>query len=251
MKHLTVIFIFILLCSNVYSQHKEESGVNLPKFYKGKMHFGFAIAYNNTNFKIHTVKNSAFPDTLIDSVRYGMKTVLTNSDPGFALGIISDFKLHEYVRLRFTPNISFASRSIQYKLQNAKFDSTRIYKKSVESTFLIFPAEIKLQSKRLDNFGAYIILGGGYTLDLATKKKGVNSIGGASQLEDAVNLKRDDYFYSGGAGVDFYLQYFKLGLECKVINGTKNLLNKNQNIFSNSVDKVNSKMFVFSITFEG
>jgi hypothetical protein len=69
-----------------------------------------------------------------------MKSVLTNSDPGFALGIISDFKLHEYVRLRFTPNISFASRSIQYKLQNAKFDSTRIYKKSVESTFLIFPA---------------------------------------------------------------------------------------------------------------
>ena len=179
-----------------------------------------------------------------------MKTIYTKSDPGFALGIISDFRLHQYLRLRFTPNISFASRRIEYTLQNAGRDSTKIYKKNVESTFLIFPIELKLQSKRLDNFGAYIICGGGYTLDLASKKKIANSIGG-NQLDDAVNLKRDDFFYSGGAGVDFYLQYFKLGLECKVLNGTKNLLNKSSNIFSNSVDKVNSRMVIFSLTFEG
>ncbi len=244
------IFLLCLLFSKVYSQHKEESGVNLPKFYKNKLHFGFALAYNKTDFRIHTVKNSAFPDTTIGGVTYGMKTIYTQSDPGFALGIISDFRLHEYLRLRFTPNISFASRSLEYTLQNAKRDSTKIYKKSVESTFLIFPLEIKLQSKRLDNFGAYVILGGGYTLDLVSKKK-PQSTGGANQLEDAVMLKRDDYFYSGGAGVDFYLQYFKLGLEMKLIQGTKNLLQPNNNIFSNSIQKVNSKMVIFSITFEG
>lgn len=214
------------------------------------MHFGFALAYNSTNFKIHTVKNSLFPDTLIGTTKYGMKTVYSYSDPGFALGIISDFRLHQYLRLRFTPNISFASRSIQYTLENARHDSTKIYKKTVESTFLIFPLELKLQSKRLDNFGAFVLIGGGYSLDLASKKKPSSSAGG-NQLDDAVNLKRDDYFFSGGAGVDFYLQYFKLGLECKIINGSKNLLNKSPNIFSNSVDKVNSRMVIFSITFEG
>ena len=215
------------------------------------MHFGFALAYNKTNFKTHTVKNSAFPDTLIGTTVYGMKTIFTKSDPGFALGIISDFRLHQYLRLRFTPNISFASRSIEYTLQNSKHDSTKIYKKNVESTFLIFPLELKLQSKRLDNFGAFVILGGGYTLDLASNKKASANTGGGNQLDDAVNLKRDDYFFSGGAGVDFYLQYFKLGLECKLLNGTKNLLNKSPNIFSNSVDKVNSRMVIFSVTFEG
>lgn len=250
MKQIKYIFLFCVLFNQSFSQHKEEGGVNLAKFYKNKLHFGFAIAYNQANFRTHLVKNSAFPDTLIGTTHYGMKTVFTHSDPGFALGIISDFKLHQYLRLRFTPNISFASRSIEYTLQNATFDSTKVFKKSVESTFLIFPLELKLQSKRLDNFGAFVILGGGYTLDLASKKK-IASVGGANQLDDAVNLKRDDIFYSGGAGVDFYLPYFKLGLECKVINGTKNLLNKSPNIFSNSVNKVNSRMFVFSITFEG
>lgn len=250
MKNLLYIFFLSLLCSQVFSQHKEEGGVNLPKFYKNKMHFGFALAYNKTDFRIHTVKNSAFPDTVIGEVTYGMKSIYTKSDPGFALGIISDFRLHEYLRLRFTPNISFASRSLEYTLQNANRDSTKSYKKSVESTFIILPLEVKLQSKRLDNFGAYVILGGGYTLDLVSKKKG-QAVGGANQLDDAVQLKRDDFFYSGGAGVDFYLQYFKLGLEVKVLQGTKNLIQPLNNIFTKSIDKVNSKMVIFSVTFEG
>jgi hypothetical protein len=249
-KNLLYIFLLSLLSFQAFSQHKEEGGVNLPKFYKNRMHFGFALAYNKTDFRIHTVKNSAFPDTVIGEVTYGLKSVYTKSDPGFALGIISDFRLHEYIRLRFTPNISFASRSLEYTLQNANRDSTKIYKKSVESTFIILPLELKLQSKRLDNFGAYVIVGGGYTLDLVSKKKG-QAIGGANQLDDAVQLKRDDYFYSGGAGVDFYLQYFKLGLEVKVLQGTKNLIQPLNNIFTKSIDKVNSKMVIFSITFEG
>lgn len=250
MKHFLYILFFSLLYSQAISQHKEESGVNLPKFYKNKMHFGFALAYNRTDFRIHTIKNSSFPDTVIGGVTYGMKTIYTKSDPGFALGIISDFRLHEYLRLRFTPNLSFASRSLEYTLENAKRDSTKQYKKSVESTFIILPLEIKLQSKRLDNFGAYVILGGGYTMDLVSKKKG-QATGGANQLDDAVLLKRDDYFYSGGAGVDFYLQYFKLGLEVKILQGTKNLIQPLNNIFSNSIEKVNSKMAIFSVTFEG
>ncbi len=250
MKQLLYILAFTLIYLQSFSQHKEESGVNLPKFYRNKMHFGFALAYNKTDFRIHTIKNSELPDTVIGGVTYGMKTIYTKSDPGFALGIITDFRLHQYIRLRFTPNISFASRSLEYKLENAKRDSTKEYKKSVESTFLIFPLELKLQSKRLDNFGAYVILGGGYSMDLVSKKKPVSS-GGANQLDDAVQLKRDDFFYSGGAGVDFYLQYFKLGLELKVLQGTKNLKQPLNNIFTNSLEKVNSKMVIFSITFEG
>ena len=94
--------------------------------------------------------------------------------------------------------------------------------------------------------------GGGYTLDLAARKKaGTASSGGANQLDDNVKLLRDDYFYSAGAGTDFYLQYFKLGLELKLLIGTKNLLKKDNSVFSNSIDKIRSRMVVFSLTFEG
>lgn len=251
MKKVFYILFSYLFFNQANAQHKEESGVNLPRFYKGKIHFGFALAYNKTDFRIHSVKNSALPDTVMEGVKYGMKTIYTKSDPGFALGIIADIRLHDYLRLRFTPNISFASRNLEYTLENGRRDSSKVFKKSVESTFLIFPLELKLQSKRLDNFSAYVMIGGGYTLDLASKKKGGGSTGGANQLDDAVKLVRDDFFYSAGLGVDFYLHYFKLGLELKMLNGTKNLLQFQNNVFSKSLDKVNSKMIIFSITFEG
>ncbi len=251
MKNLKFIFLLVVCVLNSYSQQSDGLGTNLPNFYKNKLHFGFAIAVNHTDFRIHTVNNAAFPDTVIDDVKYKMRSVYTKGDPGFALGILCDARLHDYLRVRFTPNISFASRSLDFTMENDNHDSSKVFTKSVESTFLIFPLEAKLQSKRLGNFSAYVIGGGGYTLDLASNKRAANVGSGTNRLDDAVRIKRDDYFYSAGAGTDFYLKYFKLGLEIKLIQGTKNLIYKDPNIFAKSVDKVNSRMVVFSITFEG
>lgn len=251
MKVLRFILVFIVCSFSGFAQHSDGLGTNLPGFYKNKLHFGFVIAGNFTDFRIHTVNNASFPDTIIDNTKYRIRSVYTNGDPGFALGIVCDARLHDYLRIRFTPNISFASRSLEFTMENAKHDSSKVYTKSVESTFLFFPIEAKLQSKRLGNFSAYVIGGGGYALDLASNKKAANVGSGTNHLDDAVRIKRDDYFYSAGAGTDFYLHYFKLGLEIKLIQGTKNLIYKDPNIFAKSVDKVNSRMVVFSITFEG
>jgi hypothetical protein len=117
---------------------------------------------------------------------------------------------------------------------------------------LFFPLESKIQSKRLGNFSAYVIGGGGYSLDLASRKKSAGvATGGPNQLDDNVKLLRDDFFYSAGAGTDFYLEYFKLGFEMKLIIGTRNLLKPENSVFTNSIDKVRSRMVVFTVTFEG
>jgi len=193
-----------------------------------------------------------FPDTVIGDSRYRVKTVYSKPSKGFAIGLVADKRIAEYVRLRLTPNISFGTRKIQYSMLTPYRDSSKVFEKTVESVFLIFPIEVKIQSKRQSNFSAYVIGGGGYTLDLSARKKaGSGSTGGANQLDDNVKILRDDYFYSAGAGTDFYLKYFKLGLELKLLIGTKNLLKKENSIFTNSIDKIRSRMVVFSITFEG
>lgn len=236
----------------IFSQESDGYGVNLPKFYKQKIHFGFTIAANQADFRINPVPNSLFPDTVIGESRYRVKTVYSKPSGGFAIGLVADARLFEYVRLRITPNISFGTRKIKYTLATPDRDSSRIYEKTVESVFLIFPMEMKIQSKRQSNFSAYVIGGGGYSLDLSARKKaGSASSGGPNQLDDNVKVLRDDFFYSAGAGTDFYLQYFKLGFELKLLIGTKNLLKKENSVFTNSIDKVRSRMFVFSITFEG
>ena len=224
----------------------------MPKFYKQKIHFGFTIAGNNADFRLNPVPNSLLPDTVINNSRYDVKTVYSKASAGFAIGLVGDARLFEYGRLRFTPNISFATRKIDYRLETPDRDSARVFQKTVESVFLIFPLEFKVQSKRSGNFSTYVIGGGGYALDLSARKKaGLASSGGANQLDDNVKLLRDDFYYSAGAGTDFYLQYFKLGLELKLQVGTKNLLKKENSVFTNSIDKSRSRMVVFSITFEG
>ena len=193
-----------------------------------------------------------FPDTIIGKTRYRVKTIYSQPAPGFAIGIVSDARIFDYLRLRFTPSISFASRKIEYRLANASMDSSKIFQKIVESAFLFFPLESKIQSKRLGNFSAYVIGGGGYSLDLASRKKSAGvATGGPNQLDDNVKLLRDDFFYSAGAGTDFYLEYFKLGFEMKLIIGTRNLLKPENSVFTNSIDKVRSRMVVFTVTFEG
>jgi hypothetical protein len=244
------------LINTSFAQENDGYSINLPRFYSQQLHFGFTIAYNQTDFRISTVKNSLFPDTVITNnfvaTHYRIRSVYTNPGPGFAIGLVTDLRIAQYIRLRTTPNISFASRKIQYFLSNDGRDSSKLFEKTVESTFLIFPIETKIQSKRLGNFSAYVIGGGGYMLDLASRKKaaGVQS-GGPNQLDDNVKLSRDDFYYSGGAGVDFYLMYFKLGFELKLHMGTKNLLRKENSIFTNSLDKVRSRMVTFTVTFEG
>lgn len=252
LKRFNFIFISLLLALNSFSQENDGYGVHLPKFYKQKLHFGFTISGNSTDFRINPKPNSQFPDTVIGTTRYRIKTVYSQPAPGFAIGIVSDARIFDYLRIRFTPSISFASRKIEYRLSNVNRDSSKVFQKLVESAFIFFPLEAKIQSKRLGNFSAYVIGGGGYSLDLASRKKsaGVSS-GGPNQLDDNVKLKRDDIFYSAGAGTDFYLEYFKLGLELKLLIGTKNLLRPENSIFTNSIDKVRSRMVVFTVTFEG
>ena len=226
--------------------------MNLPRFYKQKIHFGFTIAGNSADFRITPIPNSQLPDTVIDESRYKIQTVYSKPSKGFAIGLVADARLFEYVRLRFTPNISFATRGIEYMMATSDRDSSKVFEKTVESVFLIFPMEMKIQSKRQSNFSAYVIGGGGYSLDLSARKKaGSGSTGGANQLNENVKILRDDFFYSAGAGTDFYLQYFKLGLEVKLLIGTKNLMKVENSVFTNSIDKIRSRMVVFSITFEG
>ncbi len=234
------------------AQESDGYAVNLPKFYKKKMHFGFAISGNQCDFRLNPKPNSLFPDTVIDFTRYRVKTVYSEPGKAFAIEFVSDVRLQQYIRLRFTPSISFGTRKIRYNLSTADRDSFKVFQKTVESVFLIFPLEVKIQSKRQANFSAYVIGGGGYTLDLSARKKaGSVTTGGPNQLDDNVKLKRDDFFYSAGAGTDFYLQYFKLGLELKLLIGTRNLLQPENSVFTNSLDKIRSRMVVFSITFEG
>ncbi len=230
-------FLFFSFTLIIKAQEPAAARGNLPNYYNQRLNFGFTLGLNRTNFIIQPASHLEQFDSL--------KSIQSKPKLGFNLGIVSELRLQKYITLRFVPNLSFAERDLEYFFEG---HDTIVKVKSIESTFLNFPLDLKLRSARIKNFAAYLLGGGGYSIDLASKRKTVN---GTDPNEQIVKLKRDDFSYEAGAGVEFFLEYFKFAIEGKLTMGTKNLLIKDNTIFSNSVDKLNSKIFLISITFEG
>jgi hypothetical protein len=229
--------ILILLPFLVAAQDPNEIG-NLRNYYHQRLHFGAALGINRACFLIQPAHHFEQFDSL--------KAVTPVTKPGFTIGVLTDVRLQKYITLRFIPNISFTDRQLDYYFEGAKNTITK--KKIIESVFINFPVDLKLRSKRVKNFGAYLLAGGGYSLDLSSKRNVNNE--GVGINDQIVKIKQNDFFYEGGAGAEFYLQYFKFAIEVKASMGIRNMLIKDHTIFSESLEQLRSKIVTISITFE-
>jgi len=226
-----------VLCMGGKAQAQE---MNLAGYDHTALHFGFIIALNSTNFFVQPVANlgSHFNDTL--------KTIYSKPETGFNLGIVAEAKIGKYLKIRFVPDLSFATRDLAYSFLSKK--DTFIIDKQVQSTFLDFPVDIKLISKRLNNLQAYVIAGGKYVTDLASQSNVNQSLAGANAT---VRLIRNDYAYEAGGGVQFFLPYFKFGIELKLSQGIRNLIIPDNTVYTQSLQTLRSKVFLISLCFEG
>jgi hypothetical protein len=207
---------------------------NLPKYDLKPYHFGFALCLNKMDFAIHPIEDYHSFDSLF--------VIQSTPQWGFNIGIVSNLRLGKFADLRFLPTLSFGQRVLDYTLSTGA--GTAKTSKGIESTYLDFPLLLKYKSKRLNNVRAYVLTGFQYSLDLASqaKKKARN--------EDLVKLKENDYLYQFGVGFDFYLEYFKFSTELKMMYGLRDLLKRDGTVYTNSIDRLNSKIFQLSFLFE-
>lgn len=236
---------------NSYAQKRKV--LNLPEYDQQPYHFGFILAANNMLFTIKPVDNLPFikweadqsPDIIADSLY--IYEITSNGTPGFSIGILGSLRIGKYTDLRFVPALSFGERMINYGILTYK-DGESSYidvEKSITSTLIDFPLFIKYRSKRLNNFAAYVTGGLKYTLDLASQNKSDNNFNDAK-----IKLNKHDLMGEVGVGVDFYTNYFKFGTEIRMGYGFFNLIKKEGNLYTDSIERLNSKIFLLSFTFE-
>ena len=135
---------------------------NLPHYDEKTIHFGFLLGYNQFSSLLKVKEPLPQPDKVV-----GMNI---DSQHGFQVGVISDLKIFEYLRIRLIPTISFGERKFNFNTidaaGNIKTESTNI-----EAIYLETPLEFKIQSKRWRDFRPYVIAGGKHAYDLASLKK--------------------------------------------------------------------------------
>ena len=224
-------------------------------------HFGFVLGVNQSfatirpiaDLRTHNFDSTFLPDIL--PLPDSAKVLGINSSPipGFVISIVGNMQMGKHFELQFVPSLSFGDRTINYNLETytsyAGGDTTQRFTvtKKVPSTYINFPLEIKYKSVRYNNFRPYLLAGVQYSLDLASQAKKREQ---KNKAEKVVKYNQNDGYVEAGVGFDFYNEWFKFGLEIKMMYGLMDVLKRENNIYTESIDKVSSKIFQVSFTFE-
>ena len=237
MKLFLTLLIFIVLGSSSYAQKfKQERYKN---FDKRMFHFGFMLGFNSSDFTVYQNVNAY--------EQYGLKLLENDAQPGGQLGILTTMKLGTPVlRLRFIPTLSFQERLLRYTFEDTVLNKDEIGEERVNSTNLDFPIMLQFRTKRLNNFTAYVLVGGQYSIDLQSQEK-------ASQnyIDPYVKIKRNDVQGQIGGGLEFFAPYFKFGIELKYSHGFINSFIQDNTNIANPINKLYNKVWSLSLIFEG
>jgi hypothetical protein len=124
-----------------------------------------------------------------------------------------------------------------------KVAGTDVVTKKIESTFIQFPLLVKFKSNRVNNYRFYVLGGAKYMIDLVSQAA-------VETDEQLVKLKKYDYGYEIGFGMDLYLPLFKFAPEIKMYQGIPNMLANDNAVYTTSLSGLKSRVWSISFTFE-
>ncbi|WEK37606.1 MAG: outer membrane beta-barrel protein [Candidatus Pseudobacter hemicellulosilyticus] len=230
----------ILLLTSLGSMAQRELELNLPNHDEKKYYLGIALSYNSSRFQMSHHSSFLSQDSIM--------VVEPENMGGFGLAGIHTYRLSNRFEIRaIFPQLLFSYKNLTYHLPTP--DNSReeqpVMTKRVESILLGLPVHLKFRSDRIGNFRVYMFGGGKVEYDLASNST-------ARRAEDLVKLKKYDFGVEAGIGFNFYFPVFILSPEIKISNGLGNIHSRDQNLkFSNTIDRLQSRMIMFSLIFEG
>lgn len=233
MKKYLSILLFLSLSISVFSQTRKIQ--NRPYIDQRRVHYGFTIG-------IHTQDLKFVNNGYITEEGQSWFADIGEYSPGFSVGVLGELYLNQYLALRLIPTLHFGDKKVIFR----EHETGEEYRQSMKSTYLSLPINLKFSAERFNNYRPYIVAGLSPTIDLSKKK------------QKALLVKSFDCYAEIGIGCDFYLSFFKLIPELKFSFGLANLLEKNRNDltdkslmkFTQSIDRVSSRMITLSFYFE-
>ena len=231
--------LFFCICISFHLTHAQfRDQLNLPDHDEKKYHIGIVIMGASSRFQVS--QHSMFLQS--DSVLVSSP----ENSSGVGLGGMHTFRLSNRFEARVVfPQLLFANKAITYHTRNYADGKVTEEKKNIESILLGLPIQVKFRSDRIGNFRVYMMGGVKFEYDLASKAAARNA-------DDLIKLKSSDFGIEAGIGFNFYMPYFILSPELKISNGITNTHSRDPNLkFSNVIDKLNSRMIVLSLIFEG
>jgi hypothetical protein len=233
---IVVLLLGLLAAARADAQLRDQ--LNLVDHDSKPFYLGIGFMYEQSHLQV-----SAHPKFLqSDSVLY----VNPLNSGGFGVSGMFTFHVADHWEFRLAfPEFIFASNSLSYHVTYPPAGETSLATKQIQSLLLGFPAHVKFLSDRINNFRVYMLGGINYQYDLASNSS-------ARKAQNLVKLNPSDFSVEGGIGFQFYFPVFILSPELKFSEGIKNVHDRDPNLqYSNTIDKLKTRMVVFSLIFEG
>ncbi len=228
-----------LLALNIFAllgYAQERKVQNKPFIDERQFHYGFFFGFNDQGLSL---ENNGY----IDPATGAQWTVENDKmNIGFSVGVLGDWRLNRYVSLRLQPSLHFGSKHLSFlDHQSGKQES-----QDLKSTYISLPANVKLAGPRFNNYRPYVIGGVSFNYDLTAKK------------HTLLRTKPFQMCIEAGFGCDLYLPFFKMIPELKFCFGLGDVLDKNrddlldsnQKVFTQSVNRAVTNMVVLTLYFE-
>jgi hypothetical protein len=230
----------LIICFSFGAIAQKEKPLNYRKFDKRLFHFGFMLGANTSSYTI-TPKKDAFQT-------YGLKSLTVNSQPGAQLGILTTLRCGTpMVRLRLLPSLSFQERIIHQVFVDPDDISQEIINdERVHSTNIDIPLLFQFRTLRFNNFTAYCMVGGQFTVDLQSQQNATQKFD-----DPFIKMKKFDYLGQVGGGIEFFAPFFKFSLEIKYSHSFVNGFIQDNTRVSSPINKIYNSGWVFSLIFEG
>ncbi|HCL82807.1 MAG TPA: porin [Chitinophagaceae bacterium] len=234
---LRVLSVITILCISISSRAQLRDELNLPDHDNKFYHLGIALIYNNSHFAVTPHPNLLQSDSIL--------SINPENTGGFGLAGMHTFTISKHLEFRVVfPQLMFSYKNLTYSTTFPSGQKT-VATKQIESILLGFPVQVKYLSDRMHNFRFYTLGGVNYQYDLSSNAT-------ARKADDLVKLNATDFSIEAGIGFQFFFPVFILSPEIKISNGIINVHHRDPNlIYSNTIDKLHSRMVIFSLIFEG
>ena len=236
-KHCFLFLLVFVLSFFTKDLSAQQVRKNLASFDAKKYHFGFAISGNTSDFNMVLTPDFSFADSL--------QGIINQPQAGFNLALVSSFDVNKNLHFRVLPGLSFQDRALEYRFLK---DGEKDFKvKRTESVYLDFPLMMKLRTNRVGNFAAYALIGGKVSKDMQSQEETNQQL----QSDFILRLESGNSSIDIGAGMDFFLPFFKFSVEGKFELGNRNILIQDDSRYSAPLQSLRTRSFILSLLFEG
>ena len=179
-----------------------------------------------------------------------LKSLSSPTSAGFGIGFLIKSKLTSHIDARLTPTLVFNDRLLNYEYVDNQVNNPGVplTQRKVQATMIDLPVGLRLRSDRLGNFRAYMLGGFKYSMDLASGKK--TNDNAAAPINKLVKNKRNFLSYEAGIGFELYFEYFKMSPEIKLSYSANDLLQHDNTVYANPIDKLKLRQLTFSLIFQ-